>query len=380
MVLAMTTLLAVGSPALAATTPTRVATATLPFATTNGDVLAVKTAVVGSRRLTVFGGNFSAVITPDGASHAAHDFGVVDATNGALVFAGNADSYVRAVTSLNGVVYIGGDFSHVSGATRHGVAALDAGTWQLTGWNPGAGGRVRALDASATTIFVADSSQVRAVSPAGATVWRDTGDCGINALLLSPDQSKLYLGGFFNQINGAGQHSLALVNPANGAVDPTFTPVLTHDSGLCSAGGKPAYDGENTISMTYDTVHGRLVAGQGGILNTLRSLDPVTGARKWSIHTPGDAQAVSMIGDMVFVGYHRNAPNPDGSNTNYFAQLRASKGGAPIAWDPNLTGNQGNADGGNNGVQASWFDPVLQRLYLGGSFFPPKSLAVFQAS
>lgn len=370
-------LVVTGAPASAATGPRTVATRPAAFATTNGDVLAVKTTVSNGRRVLVFGGNFSAVITPDGRTYAASHVAAVDAGTGALVWAGDADGYVRTIALLGGRVYLGGDFTRIGGVPRSRLAALDTSTWAVTAWNPGATSRVRALAASDTLVYVADGNAVRALTPAGALRWRDVADCSVNALLVGPTATRLYVGGFFNRVNGVGQHSLVLVDAATGQVDPAFAPVLQANSGACGAAGRAAYDGEDTISMTYDTVNGRLLAGQGGLQNSLRSLDPTTGATAWKRHTPGDAQALSMVGGMVFVGYHRNNPNPDGSYTNYFAALRTARTGTLVAWDPGLVGNQANADGGNNGVQASWFDPALNRLYLGGSFFPPQSLAAF---
>jgi hypothetical protein len=42
--------------------------------------------------------------------------------------------------------------------------------------------------------------------------------------------------------------------------------------------------------------------------------------------------------------------------------------GAQTTWDPQINGNQSNADGGNNGVQAMYVDQGSDTLYLAGAF------------
>ena len=87
---------AIGSP------PSTTIGARLRFATASGDILAFTKVPGTSRNLIAFGGNFTKVITPDGVSRDAKNFAVVDEFTGALVYGGNANNYVRAITSLNG--------------------------------------------------------------------------------------------------------------------------------------------------------------------------------------------------------------------------------------------------------------------------------------
>ena len=54
-------------------------------------------------------------------------------------------------------------------------------------------------------------------------------------------------------------------------------------------------------------------------------------------------------------GYHRNNPNTTTPFPYFATQLELSNGRL-TTWDPKITGNQSNADGGNNGVQAIYVD------------------------
>src|SRR5450631_2230899 len=89
------------------TPTTPISTTPLPFDRTNGDLLAI-TKIDGTNDLA-FGGNFSLVYTPDGVSHAATNFAVVDEATGTFLYGGSAgggtDKYVRSIGSLNGVLY-----------------------------------------------------------------------------------------------------------------------------------------------------------------------------------------------------------------------------------------------------------------------------------
>src|SRR5918998_4910054 len=67
----------------------------------------------------------------------------------------DASGQVSAILRLGDRVYLGGKFNHVNGEPRARLAAIDAATGELTDWNPGADGEVRALAASSdgTRIF-----------------------------------------------------------------------------------------------------------------------------------------------------------------------------------------------------------------------------------
>ena len=94
---------------------------------TNGDILAITKVAGASRDLIAFGGNFTAVITPDGVSQPATNFAVVDEFTGEVMYAGNASSYVRTISSRDGILYVGGDFTTFGGVARNRLVALDRG-------------------------------------------------------------------------------------------------------------------------------------------------------------------------------------------------------------------------------------------------------------
>jgi hypothetical protein len=345
------------------------------FDRTNGDLLAItkiQGAAVGE---IAFGGNFTAVITPDGVSHSAKNFAIVSESTGAVLYAGNANSYVRAITSLNGVTYAGGDFTTFGGQSRSHAAALSA-TFGVTSWNPQPDKTVRALATAGSTVFMAGGfSAVRAVSASsGSTVWsKSTSGGDVHSLLAA--NGKLYAGGLFETYNGTTRHGLVEITPSSGSLVTAFNAHLRADTGVGQYG---AYDGEEIISLSVGPNSGEILAGSGGHApagdssNEAILLNANSGARVWTTSLIGDCQGIGLVGSTVVAGYHRNNSNSTTPFPYFATQLELSNGRL-TTWDPKITGNQSNADGGNNGVQAIYVDQSTDTLFLAGAFTSPSS-------
>ncbi len=197
----------------------------------------------------------------------------------------------------------------------------------------------------------------------------------MKTLTLNPTMTVLYAGGLFANVGTFAQHGLVKVDPANGAVDTSFRPVFRPNSGVGDHGG---YDGENPMSMDWDlrTTPARLVVGSGGIYNSLRWMDPTTGEAAtggpWGGNSlrehEGDVQATAVVGDQYLSGFHRNLGNSWPYPIDRFHGMWSAFDGRLQPWDPGLWGNQGNQDGGNNGVQAMSYDPTTRKLFVGGAF------------
>ncbi|CAN5163954.1 hypothetical protein BH09ACT10_BH09ACT10_11120 [soil metagenome] len=355
--------------------------ARVAWAQTNGDILAITKVAGVSRDLIAFGGNFTAVITPDGVSHPATNFAVVDEFTGAVVYAGNANSYVRAISSKDGILFVGGDFTSFGGVARNRLVALSS-TFAVTSWNPAPSFRVRAVVAGSRGVYYGgDGSSVRLVNPtSGAVVWSQSHTGGsVRALAVSPDNNSLYVGGLFETYGTLTRHGLIKASATTGAPDTGFNANFRLETGVGPAG---SYDGEagNVLQLTPDG--SRLlvgVAGQGS--DEFKVLNPTTGGLTWVKILPGDCQAFAIVGSTYVVGYHRNNANGTIPYPNFAAQLESTNNQL-TTWDPGLTGIQSNADGGNNGVQAMYADPVNRRLFVAGAFTtengrPLKSLAAY---
>ncbi|HYF45161.1 MAG TPA: hypothetical protein VD926_03055, partial [Acidimicrobiales bacterium] len=216
---------------------------------TNGAVLSLESSADGTRvfvggHYTVIGGverrRLASVRTSDGT---------VDTT-----FRADAGGRVRTLLRVGGVLFAGGEFLNIGGTTQHQVTRLDARTGAVTpGWDPVVtGGPVRALT-------------------------------------LSPDGSRLYLGGSFTSVDqGLRTQYLAAITPATGAL-------FTWRAGL----DHTVYDVVATGSSVYVAV-----GGPGVPNNRLAVHDAVTGVERRRFVGDGDAQALELYGTTLYAGGH----------------------------------------------------------------------------
>jgi hypothetical protein len=99
------------------------------------------------------GGDFTLAGETDRAFTASFIFGSGGA--GALTTWNPApNNTVRSVLLAGSNVYLGGDFTQVSGTARNYLASVEATTAALTNWNPNANARIRALSSNGTTLYI----------------------------------------------------------------------------------------------------------------------------------------------------------------------------------------------------------------------------------
>jgi hypothetical protein len=313
------------------------------------------------------GGDFSSVEDESGVSRTRRGLAAVDvATCRLLPWTAATDAEVIAMVVSGDTVYIGGSFLSVGGLNRSRIAALDASTAAVRPWSPVMNKPVRALVASDTTVYAGGEfakvgatkrSKLAAFSlSSGAldTTWQPTADAKVNALALSADGGRVYVGGAFQSLNGlTGYPYLGAVDPATGDVDTTFAPHALAKILALRADSRALYAGQ---------------AGSGGhlvIWNTDGTLQrPI-------YQTDGDVQTVAVDGDSVFAGGHF---------TNYCVGNTGS--GAPFKCDVNLERRKLFEVSLTSGEVTPWapaldspfgaissvVDPVTHDLWVGGDF------------
>lgn len=159
--------------------------------------------------------------------------GAVQVSTGAKVpaFDAVADGPVYALATDGARLFIGGKFTQVSGQPRDTLASVTLATHALDPWRPS---RACAkcnvqwdLLTHGGTVYAAGRNAGAVVAFHGATGglrWRTTANGDAQALTMS--DGLLYAGGHFVRIGSPAQPRtiLAALNPANGAVDPAFSP------------------------------------------------------------------------------------------------------------------------------------------------------------
>ena len=227
-------------------------------------------------------------------------------------------------------IYLAGAFTQVTnkdGTTvaRNGLAAVDTDTGQLNSWNPSATNpanpatssvRSMALSPDGSRLFVGGTftrvggqarARLAAVEAVTGTVdpnWK--ADANRPVLALAASGTKLYLGGDFATVAGQPRGQLAAVDAATGALDLNWTPTAHRVDGnprdsvralRVSADGSRVYAGGffNHISGTKT---GKLVALSAGT----GSLAP-----GFELGYPNDVLALDVsatggLGERVYVG------------------------------------------------------------------------------
>jgi trimeric autotransporter adhesin len=294
----------------------------------NSEVTAL--AVEGS---TVYvGGEFSRI----GQVNRAH-IAALNAADGAVTpWRPDADNAVLALAVLDNVVYAGGRFNAIGGQPRRFIAALnDTDGQALANWNPGSDGQVRALVASPAegVVFVGGQfnligGQPRAsiaaigVSAGQVSAFNASANGTVEALL--EFGSTILVGGQFTAIGGEARNFIAEVSKAtalatswNPSANGTVRAMALLNNGIVFAGG------DFTKMGTQDR-------------NRLAAISVFDGsATNWNPDANADVSTIAVSGNTVFAGGRFTSLG--GQVRNNLAALSAADGQL-TAWNPDVNG------------------------------------------
>ncbi|WP_159084880.1 PKD domain-containing protein [Planctomonas deserti] len=224
----------------------------------NGQVRAVAASPDGTRLYV--GGDFTAVGSTERRRIAAFDI-----ASGALVssFAPRANGPVWAVAATNNTVYFGGSFTAVGTSTRQRVAAAAATNGALSSWAPvGAGGRV-------------------------------------TSIVVSPDRTRVVLGGSFTTMNGLDRPGYGLAAFATN--DGTRNLPFEVNSLIRNGGDNAAI---TSLSSDANGVYGTgYVFGAGGNFEgTFRAT--WNGTLVWMEDCHGDTYSSFSTSEVTYIAGH----------------------------------------------------------------------------
>jgi uncharacterized repeat protein (TIGR01451 family) len=269
----------------------------------NGKVFSLELSPDGSRLYA--GGNFTSVGTAARSKVAAFTV-----SSGILAswHPKSINGVVRAVTPTSASVYLGGDFTTIGGLSRTRLAAVDPGTGALQPWAPTADKMIRRILPTPTRIYVAGNFSVlngvtqrnlAAVDPStGATIacachpgvpvldlttdgqrlfaaaggpggsafaynlstgsqlWAVKADGNVQAV--SMFGSFLYVGGHFLTIAGVDMVQLVRLDPATGALDASWRPVVTdHQTGSLGVFSIASFTSKLYVGGEFDRISSR---------------------------------------------------------------------------------------------------------------------------
>jgi hypothetical protein len=307
---------------------------------TNGRVAAMVT--VGG--VTVIGGDFTAVLDPNGNSYPAAHLAVVDSSTGVVnrSWKGGTDDSVNSLAVLGSTLYVGGAFNQVDGSTHRNVAALSLSTGALQStFRTTTNSPVDAITTTSAAVYVGgrftsvtdgsgttSRSFLAKVDPTTGSVdagWVPTPDQRVRAMQVNSDGSAVYVAGDFTTVNGISHRSTALL-PATAPGSPlsTFKGAPTNGSNYA-----PVLDVALVGSALY-----LAVAGSGGACTALNAS---TGARIWTVHTNGNVQAVTYNHGIVYCGGHFGGDGAFAGLTRYhLAAVTAASPYTPTSFAPHF--------------------------------------------
>jgi len=250
---------------------------------------------------------------------------------------------VNSIMISDGLLYVGGNFTSLGGASRNHLACLDPVSGLATNWDPNAGGEVGTISVSQDLVYVGGNFPTIAGIPRSKlaaidlvtgqpTAWDpNPQNCCASweVVLVHAAGPRIYVGGSFSLIGGASRFGVAAVSASTGLAE-NWNPA-------------PIDGAVGTIETMGDSI---LVGGGFSVASGVRrtqiaELDATTAfATPWNPSAGGYSGnavlALKLYGNAVLVGGRYS--NIGGVARNHLAQIDTNSGLA-LPWNPNVLGD-----------------------------------------
>lgn len=285
----------------------------------------------------------------------------------------NAQVQVVALSPDKSRLYIGGDFTSTGGQTRQKIAAYNTANGQLVAtFAPTLNGRVKGIAVSNTAVYVGgmftqangvDRSRLAAFDLSGNLLnWAPTADFTVNAMVMSPDGSKVIAGGGFATINGSAAYGMGAIDPSTGDLLPWLTTNVIRNAGESAAILSLRTDGTDIYGTGY-------TFGGGGNFEGSFRANGSTGELAWMEDCHGDTYDVYPSPAAVYTVSHSHYCG----NVNGFPQTNPWSFSYALAWSKEATGTVAGPDpygyasftGQPAPSMISWFPRLTSGTYTG---------------
>ncbi len=366
-------------------TPATVSADPLPTVQQNGVIWAQVT--VGN---TVYAAGKFTQTWPAGTTNTAANYTArsnllaYDITTGSLTafnFALDQQALAIAASPDGSKLYVGGDFTNVNGVARNHFATFDIGSTQPNGGvldpniKPNFSGEVGAIAPSSdgSTVFVGGNFvnvntvgrlRLAAVSASNGNLltWAPKADDNqVTAMVVTPDNSEVVIGGRFSSLNGVPTPGLGAVRTSDGTSVPYAVAATIRDY---TTPGSKAPNGAGIESLTTDgtQVYGSGYSYNEGNFEGSFGVEPNSGKINFVNDCHGDTYDVYPVGKVLYtvshvhectatgdfpdtnprVNWHANAwtTNPTGTNVgpdDYGWNYNGVPDSSLLQWYPKLT-------------------------------------------
>ncbi len=294
------------------------------------------------------------------------------ATGAATAFSADANGLVFRTVASGANVYVGGVYSAIGGVSRSGFAAVDATTGAVVaGFAPDLGGAIYALAAADSTIYAGGSFGLRSIDAATGAIGPlgEGGTLPRAVLAVGVVGSTVYVGGQFEDINGARRHGLAALDASTSAVaawDPNpgdVVTVLATAGASVYAGGRFAGAGpalHKARRVAKLTAEGDLVTdfepAVGEVATDMASTDHVDALATSGTDGTSNVRALQIAGSTLYVAGDLSFVN-----------------GQSRAWLAGVDLNTGDLTALNPARSSLWPGPhaigvIGSTVYVGGAF------------
>lgn len=335
------------------------------------------------------GGEFTSVRPPGsalGTGEVSRTYlAAFDSTTGSLITTWNPvlDASVWSLkASADGTsLYLGGDFTTINGVTRNRIAKLSTSTGAVdTTFKPSASFRVNELGIFGSNLYLAGSfglvnnvtrnraaavnATTGALLPFDPNVTTDPAAAiqtppDVQALGISQDGTKVYLGGRFTTVGGVANYGVAAVDSSTGA--PLSFPAQSNVPKPTTA----CKSGVRDIITDATTVYVAAAGDGGGCFDGTFAANVSDGTSKWVSTCLGATETIQLVRGWLFKGSHAHDCSSMGEfsqSGNHYLLMQNPATGALGPWFP-----QTNATGVTQvGPLASATDG--SQLFVGGDF------------
>jgi trimeric autotransporter adhesin len=252
----------------------------------------------------------------------------------------NAQGLVIAASPDGSRVYVGGDFTAVDGQARNRIAAFDTATGALSStFRPSISYQVRGIAATNSTVYVGGNftsvngvSRTRLAAMSASTgallSWAPKADNNVvRTMTLSPDRSRVIVGGHFTTLNGVPAYGMGALDAATGATLPWAANQTIRDAGSSGAITSLRADG----SYIYGTGY---AFGAGSSFEGTFAAEPNTGKIVWLNDCHGDSYDAFPIGQVLYSVSHAH----DCSAVQEFPETSPRTWHHALAWTTYATG------------------------------------------